>query len=163
DGRFLVWHGVGGGLSLWDVETGRELRRFKTVSSLGAAACFGPDGKHVLAAHGERGLGLWETDTGRCVRELSGHTGRVEPAGLSADGRHAFTGGEDKTLRLWDVASGRCLRTFHEPSRVERLALRPDGKRVLSAGTFPDVHEWQVDVAARPPLAPPALAELVPS
>jgi WD40 repeat protein len=124
---------------LWDLETGKELRRMegaegieRTVRSL----AFSPDGK-VLAAPGPRNsLILWGAAIGKEIRRLEGHTGRVSTVAFSPDGKVlASVSAEDHTVRLWDPDSGTLQHDWKTDATA--LAFSPDGK-VLALGTLGD-------------------------
>jgi WD40 repeat protein len=47
---------------LWDVQSGKELRRF-TTNDLILSAAFSPDGKFVLTGSNDGSVQLWDADT----------------------------------------------------------------------------------------------------
>jgi WD40 repeat protein/uncharacterized caspase-like protein len=98
---------------LWDVATGKELRRFDGHSSLVHSVAFSHDGRFVLMGTGNfLGLGsntarLFEADTGKEVRQFAGHAGFIMSALFSPDGRHVLTSGADSTTRIWSADAGK--------------------------------------------------------
>jgi WD40 repeat protein len=124
-------------LRVWDLQTGKELRRFAPgIWSWGL--CASRDGKRVLASHGDRIVRLFEVDTGKEIQKFAGHTGELWAVGLSPDGKIAVTGALDRTVRVWDVETGKQLRLFVNVVDHPRcLAWSPDGKKV-AIGHFKD-------------------------
>jgi mono/diheme cytochrome c family protein len=131
---------------LWDVATGRELRRFEGHSDEVTCVAFTPDGTRLLTGGRDRTLRLWAVRTGKELRRLRGHTDAVRAVAVSADGHRAATGADDGTVRLWDLVSGEevgCL-TGHARA-VRAVAFAPDGRRLLSAGQDGSVRLWDAD------------------
>jgi mono/diheme cytochrome c family protein len=128
---------------LWDVATGRELRRFEGHTDEVTCVAFTPDGRRLLTGSRDRTLRLWDAQTGKELRRLRGHTDAVRAVAVSADGRRAATGADDGTVRLWDLTRGvevGCL-TGHTRT-VRAVALAPDGRRLLSAGQDGSLRLW---------------------
>src|SRR5262249_20605488 len=83
-------------LSLWDLQTGKVLRRLEERINNGfSRAIFSPDGRHVLSAGRDTIVRLWEVETGKQVRQFTGHTGGVSDVAFTPDGRRAVSGGTD--------------------------------------------------------------------
>jgi WD40 repeat protein len=75
-----------GDVCLWDLATGRELRRFPKAGPL---AVFSPDGKALAiyaADNFHRSIALCETDTGAELRRLA-HPAAVNRVAFSMDGK----------------------------------------------------------------------------
>src|SRR5262249_19827252 len=69
DGKPLAAAG-GNVIRLWEVETGKELRRIESLPNGAAGLLFSPDSK-TLAARGPGGvLYLWEADTGKPIHQI---------------------------------------------------------------------------------------------
>jgi WD40 repeat protein len=140
-------------LRVWDLETGKELRRFAPgVGAWGLSVS--RDGRHVLASHADRSVRLYEVQTGKELRRFVGHTGEVWAAGLSPDGKTAVTGAFDNTIHVWDATTGKKRLSFAGMVDLPRcLAWSPDGKRVavghFQAGDFATarstVRVWDVE------------------
>jgi WD40 repeat protein len=125
-------------ICLWDVATGKQLRRLNGHKDRVYKVAFAPDGK-TLASGGGRydpTLRLWDVEAGTEVFARTGHGGELESVTFSPDGQTIATGSMDKTIRLWDPATGqeKSKLTGHTAD-VMAVAFSPDGKR-LASGSF---------------------------
>jgi RNA polymerase sigma factor (sigma-70 family) len=145
---------------IWDVATGKELRRFEIPGHVNACA-FSPDGKFLAAGGEERTVHLWDAATGRVLRTLRKHPGPVTALAFSPDGGMLVSGATDQVVRLWDPATGNQIGRL--PTRdnhaVLCLAFSRDGKTLAAGsanatGRADNLFLW--DVATRRPI--PTLA-----
>jgi RNA polymerase sigma factor (sigma-70 family) len=104
-GRVLAGASQGGdSVTLYDVATGRDLRRCRRPGSLIQSLAFARGGR-LLVVGDEEGLTLWEVATGAQVLHLAGHTGTVNAVAVSPDGNRILSGSADTTVLLWDLAA----------------------------------------------------------
>jgi serine/threonine protein kinase/WD40 repeat protein/Flp pilus assembly protein TadD len=123
---------------LWDITTGREVRRLWHPAALRPVVAL-PDGRRAVTGCNDGFVRLWDLETGREVRRLVKHDGEVCALAISPDGTRVLSGGSDSKLRLLDVEKGREIRTFAGPSApIWSVAFSPDGGRVI-AGTHDGV------------------------
>ncbi len=135
---------------LWDVQTGKELRRLEAEARINAVA-FSPDGRRALSGGGERHVQLWDVEAGKELRRLEGHTKEVFRVAFAPDGRSALSGSIG-VVRLWELETGKELRRFEKkdpkadqcPYMIDRVAFSPDGRRVLASSRDGDqsVRAW---------------------
>lgn len=96
---------------IWEVATGREVRRFEG-SGAAVSGAFSPDGQFALTGGSDKTARLWELKTGREIRRFQdsgGFSPTVNAVAFSPDGRHILTDGGDGA-RLWETSTGRLLR-----------------------------------------------------
>jgi len=117
---------------LWDVQSGRELRRFEGHAGPVFSVAFSPNGQYILTGSGDNTARLWAVRTGQEVRRFEGHTEPVTSVAVSPNGRFILTGSRDTTARLWDVQTAREVRRLIHPGPVICVAFSPDGRLVLS-------------------------------
>jgi WD40 repeat protein len=132
---------------VWDVGSGKELRRLEGEARLLAASA---DGR-TLAARGKGAVRLWDTTTGEVKRTVPVpdgqlHIEQTEVLALSADGRAVALAGSGH-LFAWDGATGKERLRRLDRTWYTTVALSPDGK-VLAWGASgnPVVHRWGLDV-----------------
>jgi WD40 repeat protein len=143
-----------GYLCLWDVTTGREVRRFAGETTFLHQVVFSPDGKRALSASGEFSkqggcdpfIRLWDVETGKELRRFD-HQFRIERIGFLVDGTRAVSvtlGGS--AAHLWDLKTGRKLREFEiGPQGTSCLVdVSADGHRVLT-NYLPAAQLWNVE------------------
>jgi WD40 repeat protein len=130
-------------MRLWDLQTGREVRRFEGHTGQVLGVAFASDGRHAVSGGTDLVLRVWEVKTGRELRRLEGHTALVLSVTGSPDGRHVLSTSRDGSVRLWDVESGKEVRRFEGHNGwVMAAVLSPDGRRVLSGGADHTVRLW---------------------
>jgi RNA polymerase sigma factor (sigma-70 family) len=121
-------------LGIWDVATGRAIRRIAVRSLLGSsfigprpgsapALAFSSDGRAVVASQGSKAVRLYEVATGEVRLTLGGHQGPVTSAAFAANRRTLVTTSLDNTALVWDLTAGFEGR---QPSRRELEACWAD-------------------------------------
>jgi WD40 repeat protein/serine/threonine protein kinase len=132
---------------VWDVRTGREVRKLQGEPTGFLCLAISPDGRHVFAAGYDRAVRMWELETGRLVRTFTGHDESVFQVVVTPDGKRLLSAGEHEAdVRLWDVATGRetgRLRTAG--GECPRLAVAPDGRRAFSTVGDGIVRIWDLE------------------
>ncbi len=104
DGRFLLTGSKDTTICLWDVATGKPVRKFYGHKDSVYSVVFSPDGRFIVSGGGDQTVRLWEVDSGKELRAFKGHKLPVKSVAFSPDGRYALSGGADICLwRLdWD-------------------------------------------------------------
>ncbi len=130
---------------LWDVETGRELRRFEGHTGPVSAVAFAGSDTILTGSH-DRSARLWDAKTGKEKQRFEGHTDLV--TSVAAHGVSFASGSFDKTIRLWKATERQevaCL-TGHK-GVVRSLAFDASGERLVSASADETVRLWDVKAA----------------
>jgi WD40 repeat protein len=101
DGKYLLSGNADGIARLWDVATGKEIRRFTGHTAFVNGVAFSPDGKYALTTSNDHTARLWDVGTGAEVRRFTGHGDQVRMGTFSPDGKYIITASNDNTARLW--------------------------------------------------------------
>ena len=127
---------------LWDVQTGKELRRFmhgKTSYGIPSLA-FSPDAKMLATRAHDGRLRLFDVETGKLERTFPPDGGgrRLGTVAFSQDGKTVAAGGD--ALRLYDVATG------EERLRIDRKQATgltfTDGGKTLTGAVMGAIYRW---------------------
>ncbi len=102
-GTQLLSAGMDGTLRLWEVRSGKEVRRFVGHKMGVTAAALSPDGKRALSGGMDHSVRLWDVTTGQELHRFEDHTEVVSGVAFSPDGRMAISGSADATVRLWGL------------------------------------------------------------
>jgi len=131
-------------LVLWDVASGREVRRFEGYGSGLQSAVFSADRRYIGTAGGNGEAHIWDLWRGVESRRIAptGHTSDIWAAVYSPDGRYLASASRDHTARLWDVASGAEVRKFEHGDDVNMVAFSPDGRRLATASSDHTARLW---------------------
>jgi WD40 repeat protein/uncharacterized caspase-like protein len=153
-GRKYVLTGDNSGLTqIWDIETGREVRRLGEGEYSGGvyALAFSPDESFILAVGQNRFARIWETESGREILRFDPNSdpkstaqfSRIYAVAFSSDGRFVLTGGEDSIVRLWSVETGKEMRRFEgHTGEIQSVRFSPDGNQVLIVAADNTVRIW---------------------
>jgi WD40 repeat protein len=109
---------------LWNVGSGREIRRFDGDLGSVFAVAFSPDG-HLLLTAG-KDIRLWEVATGRELRKFQ--AGAESCAAFSPDGRFILTCGRDTTIHVWNPATATLIASLVSFSEGGWAVVDPDGR-----------------------------------
>jgi WD40 repeat protein len=161
DGRVLAAGGLEGGVTCWDVRTGRQLAHFVGHTSWVQSLAFSPDGKLLASGsgtlRGPRGLfGNGHLSGTLTLRNLPQGTVRLRRT-IPAEGINvlaaapqgrllAFGTGDVQQqtghIRLWDPETGKdtCLRGHRDG--IQALAFSADGKTLVSGSVDRQVILW---------------------
>jgi uncharacterized protein (TIGR03067 family) len=137
-------------LRLWDVASGKELRRYGLHSGVVQSVAFSPDGRYVVSGSGDQAIRLFDRESGEEVKRLpTPGQNIVNSVAFSRDGQHLLSGGggqsTDDLVRLWDVVSGKeVLRFKGHKGFVTAVALSPDGLRALTGSADRTARVWDV-------------------
>jgi WD40 repeat protein len=161
DGRRALSGGDDGFLRLWDIRTGRLLRRFPIEAQASRCVALSRDGQLAACGvdnlnDGEKGFRLivWDTRTGKLVHNFCGHDDWISCVAFSPDGQRILSGSIDRTVRLWNVHTGReaaCFKGHTDP--VMSIAFSPDGHFAVSGagreddrpgGKYDPVRLWRL-------------------
>ncbi|MFH1050514.1 MAG: choice-of-anchor D domain-containing protein [bacterium] len=142
-GETIVSSSSDGAIKLWDVNTGKELKSFDSVSSYTNVVAFSPDGTTIAAACGDYTIKLLDAYSGNIKGVLTGHKGNVFSLAFHPDGSQIVSGSFDKSIKLWDIASSTVSQTFTgHAGWVNSVAFSPDGSRIASASSDCSVRLW---------------------
>jgi hypothetical protein len=89
-------------LWVWDLLSGKLLRRFAGHTGDVRAVAFSLDGQFGISGSHDKTVRVWDLASGACLAVLKGHTAPVTALAISADGRFVLSGGGD-ALRLWEL------------------------------------------------------------
>jgi WD40 repeat protein/S1-C subfamily serine protease len=129
-----IWRdGKDSSVRIWDVETGREVRKLEGHKGRVLSVAVSPDGRSVLTG-GDTRVILWDASDGKIIRRFDGHTGLLSRVSFLPDGKRVVSSSYDKTIRLWDLQTGKEIHRFvGHPKEVTWFAVSPDGRRLLSS------------------------------
>jgi RNA polymerase sigma factor (sigma-70 family) len=126
------WGRDGNGVGLWDVSTGKELRRLGSASWVNAMA-FSPDGSLLAVGAGQGPfVTIHEVRTGQLLHQLEVKEWALSVA-FAPDGRTLASGHDDNKVRIWEVGTGGLRFAFDHGCRPAALAFSPDGSLLASA------------------------------
>jgi WD40 repeat protein len=135
DGRRVLLASADKSVRLWDVEAGRDLRRFIGHTGSVWAVAFSPDGKRALSGGADQTVRLWDVDSGSELRRFEGHAGLVLCVAFAPDGKQALSAALDHSIVLWDVETGKEVRRLDGLARfINAVVLAPSGKEALLCG-----------------------------
>jgi RNA polymerase sigma factor (sigma-70 family) len=129
---------------LWNLNTGRELRRLPGHLFGVDTLTFSSDGASLVSGGIGSALHVWDVATGKDRLPFAEHQSFVNSVAFSPDGRSLATGGLDGTIRLWEPQSGKPARLFEEGhrQRVWHVAFAPDGRTLASNGNDGSIRIW---------------------
>jgi WD40 repeat protein len=123
-------------IQIWGTVNGALLSQTNAATNLTTIAW--ADSSRVVIADVDKKLQSWqvpgETNSWTLAKEWKAHESEVT-ALEGVDGKQILSAAADGNIRLWSIEKGEKIREMSHGGRVLALAVRPDGKRLASAGT----------------------------
>jgi WD40 repeat protein len=122
-----------GGVKLWDLVAGREVRAYPPTNCEIGSVAFSPDGKRLVGGGADGTVRTWPLDNDSPGPVLSGHSGSVTSICFTPDGSTLVTSSLDRTVRLWDM-NRFCARAvlMPHPVGIACAAVSPDGRLLVT-------------------------------
>jgi RNA polymerase sigma factor (sigma-70 family) len=138
DGRRAISSSHDLTVRIWDVETGRELRRLSGHTDRIECAVFSPDGRQAVSCAWDGTIRLWDAAAGKqrkCFDAVGAPGVHMARVAFLPDGKRLLCCPLDHhSLQVRDAETGAVLKEFgRHQGHVNTLVLSRDGARVLEA------------------------------
>jgi WD40 repeat protein len=134
DGRWLASGSMDHIICIWDVATGRLLRKLEGHTARVNSLAFSPDGKLLASGSDDHFTILWDGATGKVKRRFVAPAGEIYQVAFSSDGQW-LASGSGEGIALWDVSSGKLLQGFgYEVLKGHLFGFTADGHSLIIEG-----------------------------
>ncbi|MBK9711505.1 MAG: protein kinase [Kouleothrix sp.] len=146
DGKRALSSSEDATLVLWDVETGRAIRRLEhpdKEETRGVA--FMPGDKQALSVGKNPDVIRWDLETGQVLDRLRGHRGTVYYVAVSPDGTRAISGADDNTVIVWNLEKGVAETVLRgHGGYIRQVEFSKDGRHAISGSADQTIRVWEL-------------------
>jgi WD40 repeat protein/serine/threonine protein kinase len=130
---------------LWDISSGRRLRRIKSDESIDVII-FLRDPNFAISGGENNAVRLWNVPDGTCLALLGHNENKKNITAIcqSKDGRFVFAGDSRGEIKTWDLLNFRCVNTLEQQNAITSLSVSTDGKCLLSGSYGGDALLWDL-------------------
>lgn len=127
---------------VWNVADGARLSKIDTPTAVNAMTVLG-DG-HIVTGGLDNILRMWDLANPQPLRSISGHTAAITSiAAMPGTANQFVSGSLDGTVRRWNASDGKsAMKPLNHGGPVSVVVVRPDGKRIVSAGSNRVAKLW---------------------
>jgi uncharacterized protein with WD repeat len=162
DGKALV-SGAGTEVIVWQVETGKVLRKWAKAHERGVnAVAFSPSEPNIIASGGsDQVIRLRKVDQPEALKEYRGHVMAVEDIAFSPDGKYLASCSlgtpreekekqsampvETRTVRIWRIDMDiEWLQVVEFDVGIRSVVFSSDGKMLVGGGRDNKVYAWRM-------------------
>ncbi len=128
-------------VSLWDVASGKLLRKLEGHTGTINALAWAANDKTLASCASDKTIRVWDAQKGELIKKLEGHTESVATIAWAPNGKLLASGSYDKTVRLWDTVTGKSTKTFEGPTVAVTL-MDWNGKMLVAGGPSNMTYVW---------------------
>jgi len=144
DGRILASGGANNAITLWEVDTAKEIETLKKHGNAVTTLAFSPDGSILASGSEDDTIKLWDLSTGKQRCTLVGHEHSVFSVVFHPDGQTLTSASGDDTIKHWDIETGKEIYTLYgHDCTVNSIAFSPNGRILVSASNDKTIKLWQ--------------------
>jgi len=145
DSRLLASDSYDNTIIIWDVASGKYLRKLTGHADDVNSVQFSPGSQHLASGSDDETIRVWDVATGECLQTWKGHDSPVHSVAFSPDGQHLASGSYDNTIMVWDVAAGLILQVLEgHTEAILSVVFSPDGQHLASSSRDKTISVWDV-------------------
>jgi WD40 repeat protein len=130
------------GIRLFEVPSGKEVRKLPLKSPKQNRLVFSPDGR-MLAAVEHYTIQLWDMTANRWLHPPVGHEAQIEALHFFPDGKRLVSADRGREMRVWDIASAQTLAQRMSNAPAVSLTVDKDGESVrFTTNYHVSAHHW---------------------
>ncbi len=148
DGKRLLSAARDATVRLWEIETGRELKRYRHAYMGEVWDVILRPGKDEFFSCGSSGIIIhWDMNRGEKLKEYDPPEDvQVDCLAVTPDGQRLIAGDRGGAITVWNVETGKMLaRLTGHNGCVYAICLAADGKRLYSGGADGKVIIWDME------------------
>ena len=136
------------GMSVWDLETGKIIKRLPGHSNHAVQAlAISPDGETIISGAKDGNVKALNIETGKLMFSLKKerHSKGVESIAISPDGKTIVSGSKDKTIKVCNLKTKKIELTLEgHKGWVYCVAISPDGSKIVSCSRDKIIRIWDL-------------------
>jgi len=143
DGTQAAVSSTDGTLLLWELATGKEIRRYNVEQTEIRAMVFANDDEQLFYGTEDGLIKVLDIETGEIIYRVKGHSGAISDLNLSPDGQYLLSASIDDTVREWNIRNlSLKAEDVGHTDRITGLHYTRDGQLVYSIGADGALRRW---------------------
>ena len=128
---------------MWELESGKEIRRFKGHTGRVCTAIFVEEGRRLVTGSSDDSIKTWDVETGKCMETSEKIYQDVYTLALSPQGKHFAMASGDRFIRVFNAKTRMEDWKVKLGGKGQVVSWSPDGKLVAVAAA--DRHLYLFD------------------